>query len=53
MEDEKVLKLEKHLLVHQLKKEGFSVAAIARKCEVTRNTVYSYLEKDFEKGAIG
>ena len=49
MEDEKVLKLEKHVQVHQLKKEGFSIAAISRKCDITRNTVYSYLEKDFEE----
>lgn len=46
-----MLKLEKHVYVHQLKKEGFSVAAISRKCELSRNTVYSYLEKDFE-GAV-
>ncbi|SDI43338.1 Transposase [Alteribacillus persepolensis] len=42
-------KLEKHVYVHQLKKEGFSVSAIARKCNLSRNTVYSYLEKDFEE----
>lgn len=44
-----MLKLEKHVYIHQLKKQGFSVAAISRKCEVSRNTVYSYLEKDFEE----
>lgn len=49
MEDEKVLKLEKHVQVHQLRKEGFGIAAIARKCGITRNTVYSYLGKDFEE----
>src|SRR5699024_6957677 len=49
MEDEKVLKLEKHVQVHQLKKEGFRIAAISRKCDITRNTVYSYLEKDFDE----
>ncbi len=44
-----MLKLEKHVQIHQLKKEGFSIAAISRKCGITRNTVYSYLEKDFEE----
>lgn len=44
-----VEKLEKHVLVHQLKKEGFNVSAIARKCELSRNTVYGYLERDFEE----
>ena len=44
-----MLKLEKHVYIHQLKKEGFSIAAISRKCELSRNTVYSYLEKDFER----
>ncbi|WP_236560924.1 IS21 family transposase [Pontibacillus sp. HMF3514] len=41
-------KLEKVVYVHQLKNEGFSISAIARKCDLTRNTVYTYLEKDFE-----
>lgn len=43
-----MLRLEKHVLVHQLRKEGFSISAISRKCEISRNTVYSYLEKEFE-----
>ena len=42
-------KLERHVKVHQLRKEGFSIAAIARKCDITRNTVYSDLEMDFEE----
>lgn len=42
-------KLEKHVKVHQLKKEGFSIAAISRKCDITRNTVYAYLEMEFEE----
>ncbi|MFC2947672.1 IS21 family transposase [Virgibacillus sediminis] len=41
-------KLEKIALAHQLKREGFNVSAIARKCGVSRNTVYAYLEKDFD-----
>lgn len=35
-----------HMEVQQLKKQGFGVAAIARKCGVSRNTIYRYLEKD-------
>lgn len=50
-EEQKVLKLEKHVYIHQLKKDGFSISAISRKCAISRNTVYSYLEKDFE-GAV-
>lgn len=42
-------KLEKHVYTHQLKKEGFNVAAIARKCGLSRTTVYSYLDMDFEQ----
>lgn len=44
-----MLKLEKHVYVHQLRKEGFSISAIARKCDLSRNTVYAYLKMDFEK----
>lgn len=44
-----VLKLEVIVEVHQLKRQGFIVAAIARKCNLSRTTVYQYLEKDFEK----
>lgn len=42
-------KLEKHVYIHQLRKEGFGIAAIARKCGISRNTVYTYLEKDFNE----
>lgn len=44
-----MLKLEMIVQVHQLKKQGFKVAAIARKCNLSRTTVYEYLEKDFEE----
>ena len=42
-------RLEKHVYVHQLRREGFSIAAIARKCDLSRNTVYTYLEMDFQE----
>ena len=45
----KVNKLEPIVEVHQLKKQGFKVAAIARKCHLSRTTVYGYLAKDFEE----
>ncbi|MGJ9459575.1 IS21 family transposase [Oceanobacillus sp. CF4.6] len=44
-----MIKLELIVEVHQLKKQGFKVAAIARKCNLSRTTVYEYLEKDFEE----
>ncbi|GAA0305678.1 transposase [Gracilibacillus halotolerans] len=44
-----MIKLELIVQVHQLKKQGFKVAAIARKCNLSRTTVYEYLEKDFEE----
>lgn len=44
-----MLKLELIVKVHQLKRQGFKVAAIARKCNLSRTTVYTYLEKDFEE----
>ncbi|TWI56107.1 transposase [Halalkalibacter nanhaiisediminis] len=44
-----MLKLEVIVEVHQLKRQGFKVAAIARKCKLSRTTVYEYLEKDFEE----
>lgn len=44
-----MIKLELIVQVHQLKKQGFKVAAIARKCNLSRTTVYDYLEKDFEE----
>lgn len=44
-----MLKLEVIVQVHQLKKQGFNIAAIARKCNLSRTTVYEYLEMDFEQ----
>lgn len=44
--------MEKLLLfveVHQLKKQGFKIAAIAKKLNVSRNTVYKYLNMTFEE----
>jgi len=35
--------------VHQLKKQGFSIAAIAKKLDISRNTVYKYLDMSFEE----
>ncbi|WP_339063991.1 helix-turn-helix domain-containing protein [Tepidibacillus marianensis] len=35
--------------IHQLKTQGFSIAAIAKKLEISRNTVYKYLEMTFEE----
>ena len=42
-------KLEVIVDVHQLKKQGFNVSAIARKCNLSRTTVYEYLEMDYEE----
>lgn len=45
-------KVEKLLLfveVHQLKKQGFKIAAIAKKLNISRNTVYKYLNMTFEE----
>lgn len=42
-------KLEVIVDVHQLKKQGFSISAIARKCSLSRTTVYEYLEMDYEE----
>lgn len=44
--------MEKLLLiieVHQLKKKGFKIAAIANKLGISRNTVYKYLDMTFEE----
>lgn len=38
-----------HMRIRDLKEEGFSIAAIARKCGVSRNTVYNYLEMDWDE----
>lgn len=43
--------MEKLLLfveIHQLKQQGFSIAAIAKKLEISRNTVYKYMEMSLE-----
>lgn len=42
-------KLVLYIQVHQLKEEGFKVAAIAKKLGISRNTVYKYLEMTFEE----
>jgi len=47
-----VSELERHVKIHQLKKEVFSIASIDKKCDITRNTVYSDLEKDLVLGSI-
>jgi DNA-binding NarL/FixJ family response regulator len=48
-----VEKLLMYLEVHQLKEQGFKVAAIAKKLKLSRNTVYKYLDMDFNSvGAI-
>ncbi|ALX47624.1 IS21 family transposase [Lentibacillus amyloliquefaciens] len=44
-----MFKLEVIVQVHQLKRQGFKISAIARKCNLSRTTVYEYLEKDFEE----
>jgi len=36
------------LQVHQLHKQGFSIAAISRKCEISRTTIYKYLAMDMD-----
>lgn len=46
--------MEKLLLfveIHQLKKQGFKVAAIAKKLEISRNTVYKYLDMNLEEAS--
>ncbi|CAH0347775.1 IS21 family transposase [Bacillus sp. CECT 9360] len=37
-------KLVLYVQIHQLKEQGFSISAIARKLDLARNTVYKYLE---------
>ncbi|WP_062353408.1 helix-turn-helix domain-containing protein [Bacillus kwashiorkori] len=46
--------MEKLLLfveINQLKKQGFSVSAIGRKLEISRNTVYKYLNMNLEEAS--
>lgn len=50
----RVRKVEKLLLfveIHQLKRQGFKVAAIAKKLEISRNTVYKYLDMTLEEAS--
>jgi DNA-binding NarL/FixJ family response regulator len=44
-----VEKLILYIRVHQLKEQGFKIAAIARKLGICRNTVYKHLEMPFEE----
>ncbi|WP_280207865.1 helix-turn-helix domain-containing protein [Brevibacillus sp. AY1] len=44
-------KLLLYLRVHQLKEQGFKVAAIAKKLDLSRNTVYKYLDMTFEEAS--
>jgi transposase len=37
--------------IHQFKQQGFSISAIAKKLEISRNTVYKYLEMDLEEAS--
>lgn len=37
-----------YMEIHQLRKQGFSISKIARKLDISRNTVYSYLQRDPE-----
>ncbi|OLS33337.1 helix-turn-helix domain-containing protein, partial [Bacillus sp. MRMR6] len=44
--------MEKLLLyveIHQLKNQGFKIAAIAKKLDISRNTVYKYLNMNFDE----
>lgn len=46
--------MEKLLLyveIHQLKKQGFKIAAIAKKLGISRNTVYKYLNMSFNEAS--
>ena len=42
-------KLYLYIQIHQLKDQGFSKSAIARKLGVCRNTVYTYLGMSLEE----
>jgi DNA replication protein DnaC len=37
--------------IHQLKKQGFKIAAIAKKLGICRNTVYKYLDMNFNEAS--
>ena len=49
MGERKVEKLHLYIKIHQLKKEGFKVSQIARKLEISRNTVYTYLNMSLDE----
>jgi transposase len=44
-----VEKLLLYVEIHQLKNQGFKIAAIAKKLDISRNTVYKYLNMDFDE----
>jgi transposase len=44
-----VEKLLLYVEIHQLKKQGFKIAAIAKKLGISRNTVYKYLNMNFDE----
>lgn len=44
-------KLLLYIQVHQLSKQGFKVAKIAKKLGISRNTVYKFLKMSFEKAS--
>ncbi|MCM3365121.1 helix-turn-helix domain-containing protein, partial [Niallia sp. MER TA 168] len=44
-------KLHLFIKVHQLKEQGFKVAAIAKKLGISRNTVYKYLSMNFNQAS--
>jgi len=46
-----VEKLVLYIKVHQLKEQGFKIAAIARKLGISRNSVYKYLDMNFEEAS--
>ncbi|MGE6963711.1 helix-turn-helix domain-containing protein [Bacillus thuringiensis] len=45
-------KWEVYVEIHRLNKLGFDVSKIAKKLNVSRNTVYRYLEKEPSEMAI-
>ncbi|KYD07948.1 hypothetical protein B4102_0582 [Heyndrickxia sporothermodurans] len=44
-------KLHLFMKVHQLKEQGFKIAAIAKKLGISRNTVYKYLNMNFNEAS--
>ncbi|KYC88432.1 hypothetical protein B4102_4041 [Heyndrickxia sporothermodurans] len=40
-----------YMEIHQLKEQGFKIAAIAKKLGISRNTVYKYLNMNFNKAS--